>query len=408
MSRRGAVAVIREQVILALNSGSSSLKFGLYARDGDKPIPIAAGAIEAIGSPTRCRFRATDRRGKEIVDEACRAATPLDAIVRVARLLADSSLPVPLAIGHRVVHGGPTLSKPCAIDDTVLAAIEAASVLAPLHGPATVEIIRHTMALFPGHLQVACFDSGFHARLPELARRLPISRALHDAGIRRYGFHGLSCESVLRQIGPPNEAALPERIVIAHLGHGASVTAVRNGRSIDTSMGLTPGGGLPMGSRSGDLDPGVLLYLMRDPAWTRERLEALVDRESGLLGVSGISGDLRQLHAVAGANADARLAIAMFCLAVAKQIAAMIAVMDGIDLLIFTGGIGEHDAIVRSAVCARLGWFGISIYPKRNAETVNPLSAGGSRCRVLVLPSQEAAQIARQVTAVMQAPPTGR
>ena len=387
--------------ILALNSGSSSLKFGLFSSESGGPLAIASGAVDAIGNASRCRFRAADGRGRPLVDEACTAMTPLDAIVRVTRRLADADLPVPAAIGHRVVHGGAILSKPCAIDAGVLAAIETAAVLAPLHGPATVEIIRHTMALFPGHLQVACFDTGFHAKLPDAARRLPLSRALHDVGIRRYGFHGLSCESVLRQIGPPAEAALPARIVIAHLGHGSSVTAVRSGRSIDTSMGLTPGGGLLMGSRSGDLDPGVLLHLMRDPAWTRERLETLIDGESGLLGISGVSGDLRQLHAVAAANADARLAIAMFCIAVAKQIAAMITVLDGIDLLIFTGGIGEHDAAVRSAICARLTWFGITLYPHRNSEAVNPLSAAGSRCRVMVLPSQEAQQIARHTAAML-------
>ena len=387
--------------ILALNSGSSSLKFGLFRREGRSLVTIAAGAIEAIGDASRSRFHAVDQRGRTLVDEACKAATPLDAIVRIARLLADAGLPVPTAIGHRVVHGGDSLSRPVRIDAEALHAIEVAAVLAPLHGPATVEIIRHTMALFPGHLQVACFDTGFHATLGEVARRLPLTRPLHAAGLRRYGFHGLSCESVLRQIGPPTEASLPARIVIAHLGQGSSVTAVRSGRSIDTSMGLTPGGGLLMGTRSGDLDPGVLLHLLRDPSWTRERLEALVDRESGLLGISGVSGDLRQLHAVAAVNADARLAITMFCTAVAKQVAAMITVLDGIDLLIFTGGVGEHDAAVRSAICARLAWFGIAVYPRRNAEAVNPLSAAGSRCRVMVLPSQEALQIARHTVALL-------
>lgn len=391
--------------ILALNGGSSSLKFGLYdgsaiTRNGDGALPVlASGAIEAIGRQGHTRFQVEIGRRKRLIDVAIDAATPLAALAQIVRMLAESGLPTPDAIGHRVVHGGPRLLGHCRLDARVLTEIRAASALAPLHAPATLKLIRQSGKLFPQRPQFACFDTVFHAGLPAAARRLPLSQALHDAGIRRYGFHGLSCESVLRQLDPP----LPARIVIAHLGSGASVTAIRDGRSVDTSMGLTPGGGVPMATRCGDLDPSVLLVLLRDPRWTATRLERLVDHQSGLLGISGSSGDLRQLHAVAAVDSRARLAIEMFCIAVAKQVAAMITVLDGLDLLIFTGGIGEHDGRVRSAICARLAWFGIALDAQRNARALKPLSTADSRAQVLLLPSREEEQIARHTAALLVA-----
>ena len=206
-------------------------------------------------------------------------------------------------------------------------------------------------------------------------------------------FHGLSCESIVRQLG----ADLPERLIIAHLGNGASITAVKNGKSIDTSMGLTPSGGVIMGTRSGDLDPGVLIYLMREKKFDAAMLEEWVDQRSGLLGISGIGSDMRRLHAAAVTNRDARLAIEMFCYAVRKQIAAMIAVLEGVDLIVFTGGIGEKDAEVRSAICAGLSWAGISLDETRSHSVNNPLAATTARCSVQILVSQEDEQIARHV-----------
>jgi acetate kinase len=213
-----------------------------------------------------------------------------------------------------------------------------------------------------------------------------IAKEYRADGVRRYGFHGLSCQSIVHQLG----RALPERLVIAHLGSGASVTAVRNGRSIDTSMGLTPSGGVVMASRAGDLDPGLLLYLMRERGMDAASIEDMVDRRSGLLGISGVSGDLRKLHAVAATNADAALAIAAFCRSVAKQIAAMMASLGGADMIVFTGGIGENDADVRSAICADLGWAGVSMDP----------SATDVRASVQVLASLEGAEMARGVFAL--------
>ena len=316
---------------------------------------------------------------------------------RVASALAASGMPAPDAIGHRIVHGGPALRQHCRIDDAVLRQLQAAAAFAPLHTPAALALIRSTQAHFPGIAQVACFDTQFHAGLPEVARVLPLARELLSPGMQRSGFHGLSLESIVRQLGD----VVPQRLVIAHLGNGASITALKAGQSIDTSMGLTPSGGVIMGTRSGDLDPGVLVYLMREKKFDAARLEALVDQHSGLLGISGVSGDMRRLHEAAASNRDARLAIEMFCVSVRKQIAAMIAVLDGLDMLVFTGGIGENDAQVRSRICSGLAWIGVNLDESRNRSASNPVSDGASRFQVLLLPSRENEQIACHTWALL-------
>lgn len=357
--------------VLALNSGSSSLKYGLYG-------------VHASDTET-------------LLEETAPTSDPEDAIKHVASTLAFGKLPAPDAIGHRIVHGGPKLRQHCLIDDAVLRQLEDAAAFAPLHTPAALSIIRCAQRQFPALPQVACFDTSFHAGLPDVARILPIAKELRSQGIQRYGFHGLSLESIVRQLG--ND--LPERVVIAHLGNGASITAVRGGQSIDTSMGLTPTGGVIMGTRSGDLDPGVLVYLVREKKFDAARLEELVDHRSGLLGVSGLSSDMRQLHEAAELNPDARLAIEMFCHSVRKQIAAMIAVLDGLDLLVFTGGIGENDAQVRAAICGGLTWMGVSLDASRNRAAGKPINDGASCCSVQVLASREDEQIARHTGALV-------
>ncbi len=359
-----------ERRVLALNGGSSSLKFGVYRVGADATTVSLSGEAELAGG----------------LDEALGA---------VWERLRASAAPTPDAVGHRFVHGGPHLRRHCRIDPPVLDALQAASAFAPLHTPVALAIVRAAAERFPGLPQVACFDTAFHADMPEIARTLPIPRALRWEGIERYGFHGLSCESIVRQVGD----AAPERMIIAHLGAGASVTAVRAGRSIDTSMGLTPTGGVPMGTRSGDLDPGVLLYLLREKRFDAAMLEDLVDRRSGLLGVSGLAGDMKTL-AAAVSNPAARLAVDMFCYAVAKQVAAMIAALNGVDRLVFTGGIGENDAAARSAICGALSWIGVSLDEARNRSATNPVNRADSRWEVLVLPSREDEQIARHTWAL--------
>ncbi len=328
--------------VLTLNGGSSSVKFGVYDAGEAAVAELSSGEVE-------------------------HGEADADLFDRIGDVRPD-------AIGHRIVHGGVDLFAPVLIDPAVLARLERASAFAPLHGPAALTMIAAAQARYPGVPQVACFDTGFHADLPDVAAVLPLPLPLREEGIRRYGFHGLSCESILAQLGD----AIPDRLIIAHLGNGASVTAVRAGRSVDTSMGLTPSGGVVMGTRTGDIDPGVLLYLLRERGMDAVALERVIDRQSGLLGLSGRSADLRVLHAAGDAAAD--LAIRIFCRSVAKAIAGMLATLGGADLLVFTGGIGEHDAVVRAAICNDLTFAGTLVWR--------------------TLPSQEGQQIARHVAAV--------
>ncbi len=387
-------------LVLSLNSGSSSLKFGLY-RVSDSGIETRiAGEAEAIGEESG-KFQAQGPGVRKPVEETAPMPTQREAIVRIGRLLDESALPAPDVIGHRVVHGGPKLRQHCLIDAAVLEQLEAAAAFAPLHTPPALSVIRYAGEHFPGVPQAACFDTSFHAGLPAVAQTLPLPKALRQEGVQRYGFHGLSCESILRQLAQDSPAGPPARVVIAHLGNGASITAVREGKSIDTSMGLTPSGGVIMGTRSGDLDPGILVYLMREKKLDAAAIEQMVDHHSGLLGLSGIASDMRKLHRAAESNDDARLAIEMFCYSVRKQIAAMIAALGGIDLIVFTGGIGEHDAAVRSTICGGLSWLGIGLDESRNQAGSKPISEPASRCRVLVLPSQEDEQIARHAWALL-------
>jgi acetate kinase len=321
--------VLTREIVLALNSGSSSLKFGLYDVGPTGVVQLVAGAVEAMHFQDRL-------------------------FEKIEAALADAKAPVPTAIGHRIVHGGAKLRRHLLIDDIVVVRLKEAVAFAPLHGPASLALIRLAAAHYPALPQVACFDTVFHTTLPEIAYTLPVPRALSSEGVRRYGFHGLSCASIVRQLSDE----LPDRLIIAHLGNGASVTSVKSGRSIDTSMGLTPTGGIVMASRTGDLDPGVLLYLVRKKGLDGAALEALVDLESGLLGISGISSDMRALHLAVAAHPAAQLAINIFCYSVRKQIGAMAAVLGGLDMLVFTGGIGENDAVVRGLILGDLRWIG--------------------------------------------------
>ncbi len=319
-------AVPSDAVVLALNSGSSSLKFGLFAV-GD-------------GAPTR------------LLGDTIETSDDHDAYVD-AIAMALRTAPAPTAIGHRIVHGGPHRDAHCLIDDAVMVDLAAACAFAPSHGPAALALIAAARTRFPGLPHFACFDTAFHATLPDIARELPIPRQYRDAGVRRYGFHGLSCESILRQLGDD----VPARLVIAHLGNGASITAVHNGRSIDTSMGLTPSGGVMMATRTGDLDPGVLLYLLRERRMTVAALATMIDHASGMAGVSDMSGDMRRLRAAAATQPGADLAIRMFERAVCKQIAAMACSMGGAEMVVLTGGIGENDAATGLAIREALAWL---------------------------------------------------
>ncbi len=381
--------------ILAINHGSSSLKFGLYGVSGSDATMRVSGEIEFFGEGLG-KIQAQDACGNHLLSGTRSLRDQREVFMAIGDLLDTAGMKPPDAIGHRIVHGGPRHRQHCLIDDATLRDLEAASPFAPLHIPPALSMVRSAQEHFPGIAQAACFDTAFHARLPEVARVIPVSRALQREGVERYGFHGLSCESILRQLG--NDP--PHRLVIAHLGNGVSVTAVKDGQSIDTSMGMTPAGGVIMGTRCGDLDPGVLLYLLREMKFDAAMLEDLVNHRSGLLGISGVTGDMRRLRELAPSNADARLAIEMFCYSLRKQVAAMIAVLDGIDALVFTGGIGENDAAARAAICSGLSWAGIGLDPARNRSAINPINDQASRCQVYVLASQEDEQIARHTWAL--------
>jgi acetate kinase len=381
-------------IILALNSGSSSLKFGLYRVGPSRTEMLVSGEAEAIGHPD-AKFHAINAAGDSLLSVAAPIGSQEDAVAHIGKFLDDGKFPMAAAVGHRVVHGGPKLLRHCLIDEDVLAQLEGAIPFAPLHIPSALAVIRFAQANFSNRPQVACFDTSFHAALPDVASTLPIPRALRSEGIRRYGFHGLSCESIVHQLA----GGVPPRLIVAHLGNGASVTAIKNGQSIDTSMGLTPTGGVIMGTRTGDLDPGVLIYLMREKKFGADALEDLVDHRSGLLGISGLDGDMRRLHEAASTNDDARLAIEMFCYSVRKQIAAMIAVLGGVDMVVFTGGIGENDEVARAMICEGLSWAGIG-QPEMLSWTVREVVPGSNVC---VLPSQEDEEIARHTWSLQNA-----
>ena len=354
--------------ILALNAGSSSLKFGLHSVGCTSSRPLLSGAAEVGGDGIYGAFSLRDGDGAALPAETA-ADVSGGVIDRIAGLLTRHDLPSPVAIGHRIVHAGPHCRRHVLIDATVMQHLQAAMPFAPLHLPPALALLALARKRFPDVPHAACLDSAFHADMPPEARTLPIPRWLREQGLERYGFHGLSCDSVVRQLG----AALPARLVIAHLGNGASVTAVAHGRSVDTSMGLTPAGGLVMSTRCGDIDPGVLAHVIRELGVDADGVEALIHHQSGLLGVSGSSGDMRQLRRVEHSDPDARLAIAMFCLSARKHIAAMAAVLGGVDVLVFTGGIGENDAQTRASIRDGLGGFGIGdaiVVPSNEAEAI--------------------------------------
>jgi acetate kinase len=369
--------------ILVLNSGSSSLKFAVFDRGPDDEQTLIEGKAEGIGrSDGRLRIR--DAQGGPLHDEDHGMATQADALQIVARTLGQVMGAPPAAIGHRIVHGGPHLRTHQRLTPAVIAQLRQAVHFAPLHIPVALALIEQAQATWTETPHFACFDHAFHRTLPPRASRLPLPDRYGNAGVVRYGFHGLSYESLVHRLGPD----LPPRAVFAHLGNGASLCAVRDGVSIDTSMGLTPTGGIPMGTRSGDLDPGVLLYLMRTESRNADDLENMLNHESGLAGLADGESDMQALLARCAANDErAALAVEVFATAVRKQIGAYAALMGGIDLLVFTGGIGEHSADIRRRIVAGLQFMGIG-----------PAVPGPG---VMVVSTEEERQMARHCRALM-------
>jgi len=380
--------------VLSVNVGSSSLKFALWqtARDVRDERRLASGAISGLGSAS-AQLRVLDGDGRTLQDEGCGAVGDAAAAALLAlAALARAGCAAPDAVGHRLVHGGPDHAAPERVSDAVLSALAALEPYAPLHLPGELAVVRAIAAQQPALPQVVCFDTAFHRRMPEVAQRLPLPRALWQEGVRRYGFHGLSYEYVVATLGD----AARGRVVIAHLGNGASLAAVRDGAPIDTTMGLTPSGGLMMGTRTGDLDPGVLTHLARVKRWDARELERLVDERSGLLGVSGgVTADVARLLERRASDVAAAEAVELFCWIARKHVAAMSASLGGLDTLVFTGGIGEHAAAVRAEICAGLAYLGVMLDPAANAAHAPAISAPGGACSVRVVATDEERMIAR-------------
>jgi acetate kinase len=376
--------------ILACNAGSSSLKVALFAIDARSEACLARGEVERIAQE-KGSLTLKNGEGRTMVEDHAVYPDHVKALHAAIDGLDRASLPTADAVGHRFVHGGPEHSAPVRVDPELRASLTALVRFAPLHLPAELAVLDATTARSPQVPQVVCFDTAFHRTLPEIAERFALPRDLFDAGVRRYGFHGLSYEYIVETLGVRTLG----RAVIAHLGNGASMAAVKEGRSVDTTMGLTPAGGLVMGTRTGDLDPGVLVHLMDHHGCGARELEALVNQRSGLLGVSGTTSDMKTLLEASPRDERARLAVEMFAYAARKFVGALAAVLGGIDTLVFTGGIGERAAPVRERICAGLGHLGVALDLERNARADPCVSADSSACRVLVVPTDEERMIAR-------------
>jgi acetate kinase len=391
------------EAILTLNAGSSSIKFALYECPAGARRLVSRGAIEGIGAaPT---FTALAPDGTVLEDQHWATGTHLDhedllepLLTWVTSHLGEENL---VAVGHRIVHGGSDFHSPTRIDDTVLAALEKLVPLAPLHQPHNIAAVKAIGSLRPGLPQVACFDTAFHHDMPAVATRLALPRKYAEEGVRRYGFHGLSYEYLIARLRELSPGLADGRVIAAHLGNGASLCAMRNGRSIDTTMGFTPLDGLVMGTRCGSIDPGALLYLQQADGLRTTDVERVLYHESGLLGVSGISHDMRILQA--SEDPHAREAIELFVYRLVKHVGALASVLGGLDALVFSAGIGEHSAGVRAAVCERLAWLGIECDTTANARHDSLISTSRSPVRVFVIATDEEAMIAEHTARAMSA-----
>ncbi|MCS3761380.1 acetate/propionate family kinase [Bradyrhizobium centrosematis] len=386
--------------VLVLNSGSSSIKFGLFDISAAEPALLCKGLFDEHEAKPRLVVKSP--AGEELF--ATRREAPdadggdlfADVLAFIEERFDNHSL---RAVGHRIVHGGPDYSGPVVLTDDVTAKLDALTPLAPLHQPRCLTPVRALAAIRPALTQIACFDTAFHHGLAPTARRFAIPRRYEQRGVRRYGFHGLSFEYVAGRLGEIAPELVAKRTVVAHLGNGASLCALRQGRSIDTTMGLTPLDGLVMGSRCGTIDPGVLLYLQQHEKMSAEEIQHLLYHESGLLGVSGISADMRTL--LASGEAAAREAVDLFVFRAAQQVAMMATTLGGLDCLVFTGGIGEHAREIRSAICERIGWLGVHVDAAANDATRERISAGASDVEIFVVPTNEELTIARHCKMVL-------
>lgn len=389
--------------LLVLNAGSSSLKFSAYAPgDGEDPTLMFKGQIEGIG--THPRFVARDAEGAALADRRYGAeeVSEHDAAVGVVAgwLRAIAGHTRLAAVGHRVVHGGADFAAPVLIDNNVLRKLEALVPLAPLHQPANLAGIRAVRAHQPTLPQVACFDTAFHRGHPELADRYALPEALYREGVRRYGFHGLSYEYIARVLPSVAPEIAGGRVVVAHLGNGASVCAMKAGRSLDSTMGFTALEGLPMGTRCGALDPGVALYLLREKRMSAGDIEHLLYHDCGLHGLSGLSNDVRDL--LASRDPAAKLALDYFVYHVSRQLGALAAVLGGLDAVVFTAGIGEYSPEIRARICNAAAWLGLRLDEAANRSGESCITTPESRVSAWVVPTDEEMTIARHTLDIIR------
>ena len=388
--------------ILCINSGSSSLKFALYS--GDRPDALADrvhGRIENIGLAPHLQVRAPD--GTTLAEHRWAEGDPVTHETLLATLLdkVDEHVGADLlAVGHRVVHGGARFVDPVRIDAGVLAALDALCPLAPLHQPHNLAAVRAVMRLRPQLPQVACFDTAFHHTQPAVAMRLALPRAITDAGVRRYGFHGISYDYIARRLRQIDPALAAGRLIVGHLGNGASLCAMQGGRSVDTTMGFSTLDGLVMGTRCGTLDPGAVLYLFQQKGLSVQAVQHMLYSESGLLGVSGLSSDMRTLEQ--SDDPRAREAIELSAYRIAREAGALVASLGGLDGLVFTAGIGENSATVRQRVCQRLAWLGIALDDAANARHDAVISRPDSRVKVRVERTDEERLIGTRVAELLR------
>ncbi len=383
-----------ERALLVLNAGSSSIKFRIFSlADGNLQTRLF-GQIEGIGTThPQLTVRENGEQHERALSEA-EAGTPQAAIELLAQAIAKRSSEVEIvAVGHRIVHGGTQYSAPVRIDATVLGYLETLNPLAPLHQPHSLAVIRAVMQELPRVPQVGCFDTAFHQGHDIVTELFALPYEMYEAGVRRYGFHGLSYEYIASAVREQAPALANKRIVVAHLGNGASLCALDAGRSVDSTMGFSTLDGLPMGTRCGQLDPGVILYLLRERGMNASELEKLFYKQSGLLGISGISADMRDL--LASTEPRAQLAIDYLVFHIAREVAALTATLGGFDALIFTAGIGEHAPEIRKRVCARLHWLGITLDEKLNLADSGCITTSSSTASAWVIPTNEELMIAR-------------
>ncbi len=380
--------------ILTINTGSSSLKAALYELDGEERLVLAAQA-ERIGA-SGSHLGITDAGDKTLLDEQRDLSDHPAALQALFDWLHQQHVVDTLdGIGHRVVHGGSRYSEPHLIDADLMETLRKLVPIDPDHLPQAISAIEAAQQAYPDTPQIACFDTAFHRTMPRVAQIYALPRRLADEGMLRYGFHGLSYEYILHALRAEDHAAAEGRVIVAHLGNGASMAAVRAGASVETTMGFSPTGGLVMGTRSGDLDPGVLLYLLQARGMDGATLSRVVNHEAGLLGVSGTSADMRDLLNREATDPRAAEAIALFCYQAGKFVGALAAALGGVETLIFTGGIGERAAPIRSRICAGLEFLGVALDSQRNNAHASIISPDGARVVVRVMKTNEDLMIAR-------------